>query len=315
MLRQRLNNQDAERRAEEIYQTLAGSGPVEAMIKVLSDLTSAVSHQLERRWTRLPVDRRRILAREMATAPADDLNSDFERALAIGLRDSDREVRSWAARGLRDHELDATARVLMEALAGEEVAAIRAEIVESLDIAAQRFAFGKPEDELSEDLLSRLLSTASDDPSRQVRQTALATLGYFGADESCDEMIAKAFESDQEDEMAAAVKAMGRSGVSRWRARIERAILSSDEDLRAEAVRAIGCSGDQRFAATLVQLAYEDDEVRGDAIDALGEVGGQTAIRALRDLSSSQDEGVGPRAEAALDAATLLESVGPPRRP
>lgn len=313
MLRQRLNSPEAERRAGAAIDS-AASADIEALpVKEFSDLDSKLARQIARRWHELPVDRRRALVRAMVTTADDDLTSDYERALVIALSDSDRDVRSWALSGLRDHQLASTCRALVELLESEQVPSLRVQVIEVLDPAAERASSESLPQEIRDEILMALTKAANHDSSRQIRQAALAALGYFPGVPEVDALIEAAYASGDDDEVAHAVRAMGRSGVSRWREQIERTLMNPDEDLRAEAVQAVACSGDQGFAATMVQLAYEDDAVREDAIDALGEVGGDTAIRALRDLAGSQDEAIAERAETALDAATLIDRVGPAR--
>lgn len=313
MLRQRLNSPETEQRADAIIDTAASADVESPPVKEFSDLDSKLARQIGLRWHEIPVDRRRALVRRMVTTDDEDLTSDYERALVIALGDSDRDVRSWASSGLWDNQLTSTCRALVDSLDTEPVASVRAQVVEALDSAAERAATDSLPSETRELIAAALTRAASQDTSRQVRQTALAALGYFTQVPETDTLIGAAYASGDDDEMVHAIRAMGRSGVSRWREQIEQALTNSDEDLRIEAVRAIACSGDQGFAAAMVQLAYEDELVREDAIDALGEIGGDTAVRALRDLAGSQDEAVAERAEAALDAATLVDRVGPAR--
>lgn len=314
MLRQRMNNPDAERRAEEIIAAAEAAGPSDQAVKDFSDLDAQVSRHVARRWARLSVERRRALVRAMITRDEEDLTSDYERALTIGLADSDREVRTMAASGLAEQRLSATVQALLDVAQHDEVANVRVQAIEALDSAAERATSEQLPPEVADAIQDALTRIAHGDPSRHARQVALAAVGYFDSQPDTDALIESAYDSDDEDEMIHALRAMGRMGVSRWRAQVEQAVTSQDEDLRVEAVRAIACSGDQGFAATMVQLAYEDDAVRDDAIHALGEIGGETATRALRDLAKNPDPAIAEQAEAALDAATLMDSVGPARR-
>lgn len=306
---------DAGDRAGEIVAQVTGSDG-EQNVKKLSDLPADVARELRSRWASIDREQRLRLVQRMAHDAQHDIGRNFDRVLAIAMDDDDATVREVAIEAL----WETTSAHIFSQLVGhaqdEPSARVRSALVRVMGQILERSRSGDRLDQRQDACCAVLNTLAREDPDFTVRNEALAALAYCQPDD-LSELIRPALESGDYERIQAALRAIGRSDATQWKRELEQALEDDDEEIRAEAAIAMGLSGDERFLAALIPVATEDhDEPQLAAITALGEIGGSLAIRHLRELADNEEEEISVAAQEALDAATLLDSVGTaPLRP
>lgn len=306
---------DAGGRADEIVSQVTGND-LESTIKKLSDLPVDVARELRPRWAALDREQRLRLVQQMVHDAQNEIGHNFDRALAIAMDDEDATVREVAIEGLWETSSAHIFSQLINHAQDEPSPRVRSALARVLGQILAESRAGNRLDERQQACCALLGAFAREDDDYTVRNEALAAFAYCQPEDIGD-LIRSALESEEYERVQAALKAIGRSDASQWKRELERALEDDDEEIRAEAATAIGLSGDDRFLAALIPIATEDhDEPQIAAITALGEIGGPLAIRHLSNLQESDDEAVREAAQEALDAATLLDSVGTaPHRP
>jgi HEAT repeat protein len=108
-----------------------------------------------------------------------------------------------------------------------------------------------------------------------------------------------------------ALRAMGRSADTRWRALARAELSSPDAAMRAEAARACGELEVKAATQEIIDLLEDGSaDVRLAAIDALGHLGGKNARDALRLMAAEGDETEAAAAETALEEMLFLSESG-----
>ncbi len=284
----------------------AGEAVLMRDIKPLSGLTRDDAELLRVPLRALPAARRLALATAMRDLHEDNVDLDFVQLLLVLLEDADARVRLVTVGALWE---DTTARVmrgLIERLAQDEDALVRAEAALSLG----RFAYMATLDEIDEhqgDLVrAALLGQLASEQDVDVRRRLVESCGYYGEAAPVQAAIAAAAVASDQLQRESALAAMGHSMDPRWLPQIAAALNERSPALRYEAARAAGefadLAADQ--VARLAQLTQEEDtEVATTAIWALGQIGGAQAQRVLQSLTRSTDDA---RKQAALEAIDEL---------
>ena len=144
----------------------------------------------------------------------------------------------------------------------------------------------------------------------EVRRRALEALGNCTRD-GVSELIAEAYESDEQPMRVSAVYAMGCSYDEDWAPTILHELTSDDPEMIYEAVRSAGELQLEDAIPVLAELMSGNDrEVLEMAVWSLGEIGGAEA-RGLLENAAEQaellnDEGMIEAIEEALETASLV---------
>jgi HEAT repeat protein len=245
--------------------------------------------------------------RLLAELAEEQIQLDYRPVFRACLADQDAQIRVLAIEGLweDDHEqmMDRLIQMLHDP-AGE----VRAAALLSL----ARFAYRAEIGDLSLSAGQRLhdvLVEAATDPDQpfEVRRRAIEALGYFAESSAAQELVDRAYNTDDIYMRESAVLAMGRSMRRQWFPYILRELQSPSPSLRYEAARAVGEIGEdgrELLPALLPLVDDEDTEIALAAIWALGQVGGADARRILQRIARSRDE---VRAQVAQDALAELD--------
>lgn len=276
-----------------------------ADLERLSALDRPRLEEFRAAWSSVPAERRRRIFEDLAELAEDNVELDFAGVLRVGLADPDPSVRTAAAAGLWEDEEPGTVLALLDHLAHDESAAVRAEAAGSLGAAAMRVETSGSSATLAVKIRTGLLAAAENaDEPISVRRRALESLGCI-TDERVYALIVRAYADEDEQMRLSAVHAMGRSASPEWIETIWKELKSRNPEMRYEAARAAGEIADERSVRPLASLLTDEDhEVRLAAIGALGEIGGEQAVRALRYLTQqSEDADTKEAAEEALEEA------------
>jgi HEAT repeat protein len=281
--------------------------PTRLDLKLLANLGPESVYIFWEQWQRFSLDRRRHIIRLLAELAEEQIQLDYRPVFRACLADQDAQIRVLAIEGLweDDHEqmMDRLIQMLHDP-AGE----VRAAALLSL----ARFAYRAEIGDLSLSAGQRLhdvLVEAATDPDQpfEVRRRAIEALGYFAESSAAQELVDRAYNTDDIYMRESAVLAMGRSMRRQWFPYILRELQSPSPSLRYEAARAVGEIGEdgrELLPALLPLVDDEDTEIALAAIWALGQVGGADARRILQRIARSRDE---VRAQVAQDALAELD--------
>jgi HEAT repeat protein len=162
--------------------------------------------------------------------------------------------------------------------------------------------------ELIED---KLLAVTQSDDHPLVRRRALESLGFSSREEVAD-LLRESYERGNNEWLASALFAMGRSAEEKWGPAIMRMFGNDEPSVREEAVRA---AGELELAAArdnLMEIATEDpdEDVQMAAIWSLSQIGG-AGVRPLleRMFEELEDEELADFIEEALENLSFTEDM------
>lgn len=293
--------------ASEFEPLLAELGDVEQPLVVskligLSALSVAEAVAFGRWWPSVAVARRRVLVAELVEMAEDNIELDFSAVLRGCLDDGDAEVRRRALEGLWEIEDTSLIAPIVDLLARDPDATVRA----AAALALGQFTLLAEFDKLAAVSAARVdaaLMTAFDNRNEatEVRRRALEAISARSLDR-VSAMIREAYASPAPEMRISAVYAMGRNCDDRWLPALITELRSVDTAMRFEAAGAAGELGDERAVSHLIVATDDvDAEVRLEAIGALGRIGGVEARRRLLQCATSDDESVRAAAQDALD--------------
>lgn len=274
----------------------------------LSDLPADEAQEFRRMWPQIDDSRRKKIASSLVELAEENFELDFTAAFYVAVDDPNAEVRQQAIEGLWESMTYDTADLLVNLLRKDPAPEVRAAAASSLGRFTYLIELGKTDKKTASRVREALLAAhRSDSETVEVRRRALEALGYL-CDQEVADMVAEAYQSDDEKMRASAIFAMGRNCHPRWLDTILREMDSPSPEMRFEAARAAGELEDQRAVPQLERLVLDpDSEVRHAAIAALGEIGGRRAKRILRACLQSPDASIREAAEEALEEINFFE--------
>jgi HEAT repeat protein len=268
----------------------------------LSDLPRADLVHFGSAWRRLSLARRLELISAMVEQAETNIHLNFHAVLRECLNDADGQIRRLAIDGLWEDEKPSLIRRLVMLLTDDPVPEVRAAAATSLGRFVLLGALGEiTETAASEAERSLRVVWGRAHESNEVRRRALESLSCV-ADSTVSDLIATAYDDDDDLMRQSAVFAMGRSADRRWSRLVLAELRSRSPAMRYEAAVSAGELGLSAAVQPLVQLMDDSDSnVREAAALALGKIGGREAKRALEEVLEGDDERLAQAAEDALD--------------
>jgi HEAT repeat protein len=235
----------------------------------------------------------------------------FEGVSRLALTDSDARVRELAVRTLWDYESEDLVPVLLNMMENDAILDVRAAAASALG----KYIYLGEIEELPATLLheieDRLLKVASGNDLSLVRRRSLEAMG-FSAHPLVPDLIEQAYRSGNNDWIASALFAMGRSANSRWIPQVMEMLAHDYPAVRMEAARAAGELEVAQATPVLLELLNdEDDDVRSAAIWSLSQLGGEGVREALETMyEETQDDEEAELIESALENLDFTEEIG-----
>lgn len=252
-------------------------------------------------WLQMDLSRRQRLVQELIDLAEDTVELNFDAVLFIALTDLDAGVRRSAITGLWEYEGRDFIDSLLDLIARDPNAGVRAEAALSLGRFVLQAELGRLSDSDTA-RIERALRKAIDSTAEvvEVRGRALESIGARSAPWVA-ELIQRAVESTDRRLSLSAVHAMGRSCNVDWLPQAIDALASDDAEMRFEAAIACGAIGDEAATPHLVAAIEDEDvEVQEAAVAALSEIGGAQAKETLEALIAGENERLRDAARAAL---------------
>ncbi len=278
----------------------------------LSDLEGGDLTLFLETWPSLPVWRRQALMEDLLElGKADDLLS-FENIGRKVISDEDPQVRLLAVQILWEFDERDLIPLYLQLLMSDPIAEVRAASASGLGQYVYLGEIDRLPAESLRDIEENLLQVLHHDQDNLVRCRALESLSYSSRSEIA-ELIEEAFNSSDQELMASALIAMGRSMDSRWEKSILSMLNNTRPTLRAEAARAAGEIEIEDAVSSLIDLTTDsEEEVRTAAIWSLSEIGGERARHSLEKLfHESVDDHEAYLLESALDNIAFTNGMQP----
>ena len=252
-------------------------------LRALSDLGRNDVRLLAEAWPDVSADTKAAVLRQLEQIAEDNVEYSFGRVFRAGLNDPSPVVRQLAISGLWEDESGDLIDIFVDLMESDESIDVRAEAASALARYADKVVNVELDEQSAERVRESLLDAAdSGFQPELVRRRALESIAVCGG-AHVDDLIARAFDSDDTATRASALYAMGRSLDRKWLGTVLTEFESDDAEMRFEAARASGELGHVDAVSGLSQLLGDPDvEVRQAAIAALGKIGGSGAIRVLQ---------------------------------
>jgi len=254
-----------------------------------SDLELDDIRDLKKIWGQIPTWRRKALLEDLEQLFGDDYTLSFEAICRIGLTDSDAEIRFLSLRSLFEYDVKDMVSVFLNLLTTDDSADVRAAAATALG----KYIYAGEVEELDPNTLrlieDRLLSVYQSSDTTLVRRRALEALG-FSSRKELPALIEAAFNTQENEWLASALFAMGRSCDKRWQESVVKMLDHVLPDIRQEAARAAGEIEIIEASDSLIELLDDDNaEVRLAAAWSLSQIGGEDAQEALNLMLDSTD--------------------------
>jgi HEAT repeat protein len=266
----------------------------------LSDLEGEELSAVQAAWPQIALRRRQALMEDIEALNEVDYLLSYEAISRLALRDPDPGVRLPALRVLWEYDPKDLIPDLLEMCLSNEVAEVRAGAASALG----KFVYLGEIEELNPKTLTavedRLLELATGGGETLVRRRALEALGFSSRGE-VTALIEDACEQKDDEWLATALFAMGRSADQQWIQFVLDHLTHQSPSVRMEAARAAGELEAKKATPQLLGLLDDiEDPVRETAIWALSQVGGPGVKEALQDLLDDADD---------INDVDLLESA------
>lgn len=276
----------------------------------LSDMTPEELDLLRRVWPDVDAQRREEILGRLIELSEDSLDADFNDVFRFCLSDGNPGVKAKAIEGLwecDDRTLVTTLTNLLGQDPSEQVRAAAALALGKFAVLSQSGKMLSKDGEKVKRSLIQAIQNARE--GQEVRRRAIEAVAPFNTPD-VQQIIQKAYQSDQMEMRCSAVYAMGKSCDPQWLPTILAELRSPHAAMRYEASNACRELGEESAVPHLIPLFQDDDrQTQVSAITAVGAIGGNLARKALlRCLKSSDDVAV----EAAQEALNNLEADDEP---
>jgi HEAT repeat protein len=275
-----------------------------------SDITQSELDIISDMWANIAIERRQGLLEDLETLEESNTLISFNRICRLALNDEDARVRKIAIRALWNYEDPDLIPTFMDMLINDSSVDVRAQAANGLG----RFIYLGELEQISPDnvkpIEEKLLAIMDGEEEETLRLRALESLGYSSR-ESVSDLIEEAYQFGDENWVASALFAMGRSADEDWTHNVLDKLDDPVHKVRLEAIRAAGeLSLEAATPALLYLLEGEDDELRPAAAWALSEIGAEDARDALENLLlEMENEDEIDLIEDALENLTLTEEM------
>ena len=253
----------------------------------LSDINQDNLAALINIWEDIHLDRRRGLIEDLEQLTDSNNLLSFEHVFRLALRDEDEQVRFFATRAIEVFDTDDLIPFFLEVLKGETSVDLRAVTASVLGKYVYRGELDKIEKKQQKEIEDHLLNVLVSEDPQQVQRRALEAISYSSREE-VREQILKAYQRGEDEWVASALFAMGRSYDHDYCDMVIDKLQHTSPKIRLEAVRACGELGIEDAVPIILDLLNDLPDIRGTAIWALSEIGGEDVGPAIRELLSDE---------------------------
>lgn len=258
-----------------------------------SDLDPKQVKVLRDAWPRVDAERRYNLIRDLDELASAETVVMFTDAAEIALDDSEAKTRAAAIDLLTSLEDTGNALRMVKLLTKDPNEMVREHAAIALGFYMYLYALEEIEPKTGDLVKEAVLNTFKSQDALSVRRRCLEALGYSDHKE-VDDILERAFHSNDAEWVASSLFAMGRSAQIHWQDHILEALERHESEIVLEAVRAAGELNLSDAEPALIHL-IEDENVPGEAVFyatiwALSQIGGKNARETLEKLGEKAEE-------------------------
>jgi HEAT repeat protein len=278
-----------------------------------SDIDPADLALLRISWPKVDPVRRVALLQDLEDLADTDTLVSFDDLARFALEDTEPEVRAAAIRLLWEANDEKLIPLFIKMVKSDPDEMVRASAAGGLGL----FVFLGELDEIKPEnykmVEASLLDVYQSQDKAIVRRRALEALGY-SSDEQVPALIEEAYKMNDNDWLASALFAMGRSADERWEKLVLANIDSPESDVQLEAVRSAGeleIAAARKPILDLLKKPEElEDELRSAAIWSISQIGGKGVRERLEKLAeATEDEDEASFIDDALDNLDFNEGM------
>jgi HEAT repeat protein len=258
----------------------------------LSDINQEDLSALNQIWNDIHLERRRGLIEDLEQLTDTNTLLSFELVFRLALQDEDEQVRFFAIRAIEIFDTDDLIPYFLSVLMDETSDDLRAVTASVLGKYIYRGELDKIAKKQQIEIEDQLLSVLESENPQQVQRKALEAISYSSRAE-IREQILKAYQREEEDWIASALFAMGRSYDLDYCDLVVDKLQHTSPKIRLEAVRACGELSIEDSVPIIMDLLNDLPDIRGAAIWTLSQIGGEEVgpvIRGLLDDEITPDE-------------------------
>jgi HEAT repeat protein len=249
----------------------------------LSDISQVDLSALNSIWGDIHLDRRRGLIEDLEQLTDTNHLLSFEPVFRMALKDDDEQVRFFAIRAIEVFDTDDLIPYFLSVLTEEssvDLQAVTASVLGKYIYRGELDKIGKDQQLEIED---HLLAVLENERPLDVQRRALEAISFSSREEVRDQIL-KAYRSDQEEWIASALFAMGRSYDHDYCDMVVDKLQHTSPKIRLEAVRACGELAIEDAVPIILDLLNDLPEIREAAIWTLSQIGGEEVGPAIREL-------------------------------
>jgi HEAT repeat protein len=249
----------------------------------LSDINQVDLSTLKDIWEDIHLERRRGMIEDLEQLTDSNTLLSFEPVFRLAIKDSDDQVRFFAIRAIEVFDTDDLIPQFLSILRDDPSVQLRAVTASVLGKYIYRGELDKINKEQQTEIEDHLLDVLETEGPLEVQRRALEAISFSSRDEVRDQIL-KAYQSDQEDWIASALFAMGRSYDHDYSDMVVEKLQHTSPKIRLEAVRACGELTIEEAVPMILDLLNDLPDIRGAAIWTLSQIGGEEVGPAIREL-------------------------------
>jgi len=260
-----------------------------------SDLPEKELDILKKEWGKIHPDRRLTLLEDLEELAEADTLLCFDDIARYALDDEHPRIRETAIHLLWEVEDTRLATQFMKILLRDTDEKVRTAAAGALGLFVYLGELEQISSTIHHQVEESLLDQFTSNEPKAIRRKALESLGYSGREEVI-QLISTAFATNENEWMASALCAMGRSADIRWEASILNMLEHPLAQVQEEAIRAAGelelSSARQPLLKLLEEKDSLDSGVFGALVWSLSQIGGEHVREALEELAEDTEDDV-----------------------
>ncbi len=249
----------------------------------LSDINQGDLSALNNIWGEIHLERRRGLIEDLEQLTDSNNLLSFEPVFRMALTDNDEQVRFYAIRAIEVFDTDDLIPYFLSVLREETSVDLRAVTASVLGKYIYRGELDKIGKDQQMEIEDHLLAVLENKEPREVQRRALEAISFSSRDEVRDQIL-KAYHSDEDEWVASALFAMGRSYDHDYCDLVVEKLQHTSPKIRLEAVRACGELTIEEAVPLILDLLNDLPDIRSAAIWTLSQIGGEEVGPAIREL-------------------------------
>jgi HEAT repeat protein len=265
----------------------------------LSDINQVDLSALRTIWEEIHLERRRGMIEDLEHLTDSNTLLSFEPIFRLAIKDSDDQVRFFAIRAIEVFDTDDLIPHFLSILQDDSSVQLKAVTASVLGKYIYRGELDKINKEQQIEIEDQLLGVLENEGPLEVQRRALEAISFSSRTEVRDHIF-KAYQSDEEEWVASALFAMGRSYDHEYSEMVVEKLQHTSPKIRLEAVRACGELTIEEAVPSILDLLNDLPDIRLAAIWALSQIGGEEVGPAIRELL---DDDTTPEEEELINQA------------